>query len=132
VRLNRIAELFAIAIAAGAELHAQTPEHPRRPAIQIEIEKECVEDLGRRFARLEGWGASWTLVRRYHNPGALRLRSGEYRRFESDEAGWSALFRDITGKRERGWSWIRIITAWSENPEAYRRELAGFGCKLAP
>lgn len=86
---------------------------------------DCLRTVGARIARIEGWANPKSLVRRFHNPGALRTRSGRYARYRSDDAGWQALYADLRAKTARGLSWPKIIDVWSEQPDAYRRAFSG-------
>lgn len=84
---------------------------------------QCADDpvpyLARHIARMEGWWAGTTRVRKLNNPGALVFvrqpgahRSKEaawdfpphlkFARFDSAAAGWDALVRDLRGKLARG------------------------------
>lgn len=69
------------------------------------------------IARREGWWHDGSLVRRTHNPGALRYAAQPgaspgprgFAMFDSDLEGWEALERLIAHYRDAGHRWRR---AW--------------------
>jgi hypothetical protein len=71
--------------------------------------------------RREGFWKAGSLPARYHNPGALRFAGQAratrglrgYAVFETDEAGFEALERDVEGKIARG---ARLSKAWRYLP----------------
>jgi hypothetical protein len=87
-------------------------------------EEACAARLEKLIGETEGWGNPASLVRRQHNPGGLRLRSGEYARYLSDQEGWEALHSLISRYREWRWKWIQIIRVWSEVPDRYEAAIA--------
>jgi hypothetical protein len=98
---------------AGAQQPGTTPAH-----------SPCVVTLGKLIAETEGWNKTTSLVRRQHNPGALRLRSGPYRTYADDATGWESLFLNIERLRRGGLAWRQVIRIWSEVPDRYERAIA--------
>jgi hypothetical protein len=87
-------------------------------------EEACVARFAKIVAETEGWDHPDTLVRRQHNPGALRLKNGKYATYLTDQEGWERLRDNIRRLRSFHWKWIRIIHAWSEAPEKYEAAIA--------
>jgi len=87
-------------------------------------DEACVARLEQIIGETEGWGNPVSLVRRLHNPGGIRLRSGEYARYLSDQEGWATLRALIERYRAWRWKWIQIIRVWSEAPDQYEAAIA--------
>lgn len=105
-------------------------------AIQ-ETRNPLIEELAAAIARQEGYGRPGTLPTRYRNPGAIRkpswmpeARTDErgFVIFDSDEQGWDALRRVISGALERGESLREFITRYAppteNDTETYIRNVA--------
>lgn len=90
----------------------------------LPTEEACIERFSKIVADTEGWGNPGNLVRRQHNPGAIRLKSGKYATYLTDIEGWAQLNALIALYRALHWKWIRIIHVWSEVPEKYEAAIA--------
>lgn len=71
---------------------------------------DAVTPVLKRIAHIEGWDKPRSLVRRLHNPGALKYAHQRgatrgprgFARFKTDEDGWAASWRDYSAKRRHG------------------------------
>ena len=61
------------------------------PPIHIDFRPALFYRVEHAVAKIEGFGHSRTIATRQHNPGCLRLRSGRFARYSTDQAGWNAL-----------------------------------------
>ena len=99
------------------------------PPLSQPRETQFIRRLSLQISKVEGFWTASTLPARYCNPGALKFREqpqaspGErgFAKFETCQAGWRALQRQLALMLHRGLGVSEIITLWappSENDTA--------------
>jgi hypothetical protein len=90
----------------------QSLAEPKPPIVIV----DPITPILKRIATVEGWNRPRSLVRRLHNPGALRFAHQRgatrglrgFAKFTTDQDGWLASWRDYTAKRRLGMSLEQI------------------------